>query len=107
VQVLQRLLTLPPSDHTAGCRCLEIAVSAAPGTEQQPLLLTLGGKDMSTPTTLESLTVLSPTTKGSCGCGCGCDDDPFVSVAVVLPSATEAALDMLDVEASRAREHEA
>ena len=62
---------------------------------------------MSTPTTLESLTVLSTTTKGSCGCGCGCDDDPFVSVAVVLPSATEAALDTLDVDASRDREHEA
>jgi hypothetical protein len=61
---------------------------------------------MSTPTTLESLTVLSTTTKGSCGCGCGCDD-PFVSVAVVLPSATEAALDTLDVEAASDREHEA
>ena len=60
---------------------------------------------MSTPTTLESLTVLSTTTKGRCGCGC--DDDPFVSVAVVLPSATEAALDTLDVDASRDREHEA
>ena len=106
-QVLHRLLTVPPSDHTEGCRCLEIDVSAAPGTPQQSPLLTLGGQDMSTPTTLESLTVLSTTTKGSCGCGCGCDDDPFVSVAVVLPSATEAALDTLDVDASRDREHEA
>ena len=106
-QVLQRLLTTPPSDHTEGCRCLEIDVPAAQGTPQQPPLLTLGGKDMSTPTTLESLTVLSTTTKGSCGCGCGCDDDPFVSVAVVLPSATEAALDTLDVDASSDREHEA
>ena len=61
---------------------------------------------MSTPTTLESLTVLSPTTKGSCGCGCGCDDDPFVSAAVGLPSATEAALDALDVDAASDREHE-
>ena len=46
---------------------------------------------MSTPTTLESLTVLT-TKQGSCGCGCGCDDDGFLlrSVAVVLPAATAA-----------------
>lgn len=45
-QVLQRLLTIPPSDHADGCRCLE----------------------------LESLTLLPTTTQGSCGCGCGCDE---------------------------------
>src|SRR3989442_1407437 len=89
-QVLHRLLTLPSSDHTEGCRCLEIDAPAVPGTVQQPRPLTFGGQDMSTPTTLESLTVLRTPTKGMCGCGCGCDD-PFVSVAVVLPSATEAA----------------
>lgn len=52
---------------------------------------------MSTPTTLESLTMLT-TKEGSCGCGCGCDDDGFLfrSVAVVLPSAMAAEPDTLD-----------
>jgi len=99
VQVLPRLLTLPPADHTAGCQCLEIDVPAAPGTVQQSSPHTLGGQDMSTPTTLESLTELS-TTKGICGCGCGCDDDgfrrSFQSVAVILPSATAAEPDTRD-----------
>jgi DNA-binding transcriptional MerR regulator len=98
-QVLQRLLTLPPSEHTDGCRCLEIDVPAVPGTAQQPSPFTSGGYAMSTPTTLESLTELS-TTKGSCGCGCGCDDDGFVrgfqSVAVMLPSAMAAEPDTRD-----------
>ena len=93
-QVLQRLLTVSPSHHAEGCRCLESDVPAAQGTAQQPLPLTLGEEDMSTSTTLESLTLLTTTTQGSCGCGCGCDDDGFLrgfqSVAVILPSAAEA-----------------
>lgn len=54
---------------------------------------------MSTSQTLESLPLLSTTKQGSCGCGCGCDDDDgflFRSVAVVLPSATEAEPDTLE-----------
>jgi DNA-binding transcriptional MerR regulator len=97
VQVLQRLPTLPPSDHTDGCQCLEIDDPAASGTAQQPSPLTPGGHDMSTPTTLESLTELR-TKQGICGCGC--DDDGlrrgFQSVAVILPSATAAEPDTLD-----------
>jgi DNA-binding transcriptional MerR regulator len=88
-QVLQRLLTAPPSEHTDGCRCLEINDPAVPATAQQPPSLIPGGQDMSTPITLESLTVLS-TKQGICGCGCGCDDDfvrVFQSVPVILPSA--------------------
>jgi hypothetical protein len=56
---------------------------------------------MSTLHTLGSLPLLT-TTQGSCGCGCGCDDDGFLlrSVAVMLPSATEAEPDTLD-EATR------
>jgi hypothetical protein len=58
---------------------------------------------MSTPTTLESLTVLNTTTEGSCGCGCGCDDDDFgrgfQSVPVMLPSAMAAEPDTRDDEA--------
>ncbi len=109
-QVLQRLLTAPPSDHAEGCRCLDIEAPSVQGTAQQPPPLTLGGKDMSTPTTLESLTVLNTTTKGSCGCGCGCDDDEFFrgfqSVTVILPSATEAEPDTLNVDASSDRDEE-
>ena len=100
-QVLQRLLTSPPSEHTDGCRCLEVDRSAVPGTARQPPPLTPGGQDMSTPTTLESLTVLG-TKQGICGCGCGCDDNDFVrlfqSVPVILPSARTAEPDTMDKE---------
>jgi len=45
---------------------------------------------MSTPTTLESSTLLTTMICEDGSCGCGCDDDGFVrgfrSVAVVLPA---------------------
>lgn len=102
VQVLQRLPTLPPSDHTDGCHCLEVEVPAVPGIAPQPPPFTSGGHDMRAPTTLESLTELR-TTQGRCGCGCGCDDDDFVrgfqSVPVILPSAMAAESDTRHDEA--------
>jgi len=64
-------------------------VMAKAADVQQPPRHRLGGEDMSTPNTLESLTRLT-TTQGSCGCGCGCDDESlggFRSVAVMLPAA--------------------
>ena len=48
---------------------------------------------MSTSNTLESLTLLATTICEDGSCGCGCDDGfrrRFQSVAVILPSATEA-----------------
>ena len=39
---------------------------------------------MSTPNTPESLTLLTTTTKGSCGCGCG-GDDAFSLMQLVPP----------------------
>jgi len=83
-QVLHRLLTLPPSDHAEGCRCLEVE-AAAPGTPQQSPSRRLGGEAMNTPTTLESLTLLT-TTQGNCGCGCGCDDLPLAQFVPPQPS---------------------
>ena len=73
-QVLQRLRTSPPSGHTDGCQCLEIDAPVAEGTSQQPLPFAREGETMSTPTTLESFTLLTTTTHGHCGCGCGCED---------------------------------
>jgi len=84
VQVLQRLLTVSPEEsHAEGCRCLETE-AAAPGIPQQSPPFTLGGEDMSTPNTLESFTLLSLPTQGSCGCGCGCDEE-FPLTQLVLP----------------------
>jgi DNA-binding transcriptional MerR regulator len=86
-QVLHRLLTAPASNHAEGCQCLALDGPAAQGTAQQSPPLTQGEEDMSASNTLESLTRLTTPTQGSCGCGCGCADE-FVSVAVILPSAT-------------------
>ena len=84
VQVLQRLLTIPPEEsHAEGCRCLETE-AAALGTHQQSQPFTLGGEDMSPLNTLESFTLLSLPTPGSCGCGCGCDEE-FSLTQLVLP----------------------
>ena len=69
-QILHRLLTLPPSDHTEGCHCLDVEASAE-GTPQQSSPHRPGEEAMSTPSILESFTVLT-TTEGSCGCGCDC-----------------------------------
>jgi DNA-binding transcriptional MerR regulator len=102
-QMLHRLLTAPASNHAEGCQCLELDAPAVQETAQQSPPLTHGGEDMSASTTLESLTRLATTTKGSCGCGCGCDDE-FVSVAVMLPSATTAQPDTLAADAFSDRE---
>jgi len=84
VQVLQRLLTVSPEEsHAEGCRCLETE-AAAPEIPQQSPPFTLGGENMSTPNTLESFTLLSLPTQGSCGCGCGCDEE-FPLTQLVLP----------------------
>ncbi len=85
MQVLQRLRTIPPSDHAEGCRCLEVDAAAAQGTPQQSPLRMLEGEAMSTPTTLESFTLLT-TTPGSCDCGCGCNDFPLVQLTPLQPS---------------------
>lgn len=58
---------------------------------------------MSTPTTLESSTLLTTMICEDGSCGCGCDDGfvrGFRSVAVILPSALEAEPDTLAVHAS-------
>ena len=102
-QVLHRLLTVPPSSHAEGCQCLETDAPAAQGKPQPPVILTCGGEDMSTPNTLGSLTLLTTTTQGSCSCGCD-EGFRFRSVAVRLPSATEAEPDAR-AEATH-REHE-
>jgi hypothetical protein len=81
LQVLHRLLTVPPAPPTDGCRCLEIDGAAMPGTAPQSLLSTLGGKAMNTPTRLESFTVLT-TAAGQCGCGCDCGSIPLTQVVV-------------------------
>ena len=85
MQVLQRLQTIPPSDHAEGCRCLEVDAAAAQGTPQQSPPRMFGGEAMSLPTTLESFTVLT-TTQGSCGCGCGCNDFPLAQLIPPQPS---------------------
>ena len=85
MQVLQRLRTIPPSDHAEGCRCLEVDAAVAQGTPQQSPLRMLEGEAMSTPTTLESFTLLT-TTPGSCDCGCGCNDFPLVQLTPLQPS---------------------
>ena len=110
-QVLQRLLTIPPSDHADGCRCLEIDASAAQWIPQQPPLRTDGGEAMSTPHTLESLTLLPTTTQGSCGCGCGCDEGssagPGFEVEAVkrsLPAAFGGEVEARVVRKSRRKE---
>jgi len=63
---------------------------------------------MSTPTTLESSTLLTTMICEDGSCGCGCDDDGFVrgfrSVAVILPSVIEAEPDTLAGYASGASE---
>lgn len=102
-QVLDRLLTAPASNHAAGCQCLELDASAAQGTAQQSPPPIQGGEDMSASNTLESLTRLTTPTQGICGCGCGCDD-PFVSVAVRLPSETTAEPHTRTADTSRDRE---
>jgi DNA-binding transcriptional MerR regulator len=86
-QVLLRLLTVPPSSHAEGCRCLGTDVPAAQGIPQPPLVRTRRREEMSTPNTFESLTLLITMTQGSCGCSCD-EWFRFRSLAVSRPSAT-------------------
>jgi DNA-binding transcriptional MerR regulator len=88
-QVRDRLRTAPASPHATGCQCLELDRPVAQETAQRSLPPRQGGKDMKASNTLESLTRVATPAQGMCGCGCGCDD-PFVSVAVRLPSDTTA-----------------
>lgn len=93
-QVLHRLLTVAPSSHAQGCQCLETDAPAAQEIPRRPVPRRRGGEEMSPPSTLESLTLLTTTTPGSGGCGCGCDEGFHVrSVALRLPSVTETGLD--------------
>jgi DNA-binding transcriptional MerR regulator len=99
-QVLHRLLTCPPSLYTDGCQCLAGEAPTAPGTRQPSSPLTFGGNDMSTSQTLESLTLLTTTTQGSCGCGCGCDEGFFLTQPMPpQPSSGHAGAE--DADASR------
>ena len=84
MQVLQRLRTIPPSDHADGRRCLEVDAAAGQGTPQQSPPRMFEGEAMSTPTTLEAFTLLK--TQGSCDCGCGCNDFPLVQLTPLQPS---------------------
>jgi DNA-binding transcriptional MerR regulator len=85
-QVVHRLQTTPPSDHTDSCQCLD--GDAAPPQEgsQQPCTSVLGENTMDTQQTLATLTLLSTTSccdDGHCDCGCGCD-----VVQLSVPAAT-------------------
>jgi len=102
MQVLQRLLTVSPEEsHAEGYQCLETE-AAAQSTTQQPPPFTFGGEDMSTPHTLESLTLLTPTTQGICGCGCGCDERfPLQQLVLPPPGAVPAG----EAESIRPREN--
>ncbi len=74
-QLLHRLLTMPPTDHTEGCRCLDLDTTPTSNeASQQPLTSQLGEDTMPTSYPLESLTILTSNSceDGSCGCGCGC-----------------------------------
>jgi hypothetical protein len=100
-QVLERLRTAPPSNHANGCRCLETEAPMAQGTVPQPPPPTREGADMRGSHTLESLTLLPTTMKGSCGCGC---DDDFVSGAVIVPLAPAIERDVRAADASHKQE---
>jgi DNA-binding transcriptional MerR regulator len=75
-QVVHRLQTTPPSDHTDRCQCLD--GNAAPPQEgsQLPCTSAVEGEVMDTQRSLETFTILPTTScgdKGHCDCGCGCD----------------------------------
>ncbi|MDH3604846.1 MAG: MerR family transcriptional regulator [Candidatus Tectomicrobia bacterium] len=94
-QVLHRLLTAPPSNSSNGCQCLESNAALTQQTGSQPSCTSeLGANTMTTPSTLESLTIV-PTTSapgvGDCGCGCGCPV-PQLSVLPTTVESDQAAL---------------
>jgi MerR family copper efflux transcriptional regulator len=78
-QVLHRLQTAAPVQHTDGCRCLDSDTPQAQEPFQHPSPLPRKGKAMRT-STLEPLTILAPSPSSEtnsaggeqCGCGCGC-----------------------------------
>jgi DNA-binding transcriptional MerR regulator len=78
-QVLHRLQTAAPVQHTDGCRCLDSDTPQAQEAFQHPSPLPREGKAMRT-STLEPLTILAPSPSSEtnsaggeqCGCGCGC-----------------------------------
>jgi DNA-binding transcriptional MerR regulator len=79
-QVLQRLQTVAPVQHTEGCRCLDGDTPESQEPLQHPSPLPRKGKVMQT-STLEPLTILAPgplsetnhTSNEQCECGCGCE----------------------------------
>ena len=79
-QVLHRLQTAAPVQHTDGCRCLDSNTPQAQEPFQHPAPLPRKGKAMRT-STLEPLTILAPSplseidnaSDEQCGCGCGCE----------------------------------
>ena len=79
-QVLSRLQTAAPVQHTDGCRCLDSDTPEA--QEPFPRTSPLPRKGKAMPTlTFEPLTILAPSTLSEtphasgepCGCGCGCE----------------------------------
>ncbi len=93
-QVLQRLQTAAPTDHTDGCRCLDSDTSEERELFQHSLPLKSKGAAMRT-STLEPLTMLAPASLSEpnsagneqCGCGCGCEVS-FTQLALP-PNTTE------------------
>jgi hypothetical protein len=87
-QVLQRLQTVAPVQHTDGCRCLDSDTPASQEPLRHPSLLPRKGKAMQT-STLEPLTILAPAplsvpnhaSDAQCGCGCGCEV-PLIQLAL-------------------------
>jgi DNA-binding transcriptional MerR regulator len=74
-RVLHRLLTAPPSDHAESCQCLDRDATPSQEGSQQPCTSVLGGNTMDTQQTLDTFTVLPPTSRCDdehCDCGCGC-----------------------------------
>ena len=79
-QVLYRLQTAAPVQHTDGCRCLDSDTPEAQEPLPHPSPLPRKGKAMPT-STLEPFTMLAPSTSSEtnnaseeqCGCGCGCE----------------------------------
>jgi MerR family copper efflux transcriptional regulator len=87
-QVLHRLQTAPPTQHTDGCRCLDSDTPVAQEPLQHSAPLSRKGKAMYT-STLEPFTILPPTPlsetnnagDAQCGCGCGCEV-PLIQLAL-------------------------
>jgi DNA-binding transcriptional MerR regulator len=75
-QIVRRLQATPPTEHGESCQCLDVDAAPTQEGSQQPCTSMLGGNTMDFQQTLDTLTVLPPTSRGDdeqCGCGCGCD----------------------------------